>query len=53
MKSISGKQLAKILEKNSWVLRSVKGSHHVYTKSGNPARISVPIYELILKRKVD
>ncbi len=44
MKSISGKHFAKILERKGWVLRSVKGSHHVYMKSSNPARISVPIH---------
>jgi len=44
VKSISGKQFAKLLEKKGWVLRGIKGSHHVYTKSGNPSRISVPIH---------
>jgi len=27
-----------------WELKRVKGSHHIFAKSGNPARISVPIY---------
>jgi len=44
MKSISGKELTKLLEKKGWELRSIKGSHHVYTRTGNPARISVPIH---------
>lgn len=47
MKSVSGKELAKILEKKGWELKRVKGSHHVYAKSGNPARISVPIHKNI------
>ncbi|MGZ5006726.1 MAG: type II toxin-antitoxin system HicA family toxin [Methylobacter sp.] len=44
MKSISGKQFAKILEKHGWQLVRVNGSHHVYMKSGSPARISLPIH---------
>lgn len=43
MKSISGKQFAKILEKHGWQLVRVNGSHHVYMKPGSPARISLPI----------
>lgn len=44
MKSISGKDFARLLERRNWVLRKVTGSHHIYTKVGNPARISVPIH---------
>ncbi|MBW4509961.1 MAG: type II toxin-antitoxin system HicA family toxin [Scytonematopsis contorta HA4267-MV1] len=44
MNSMSGKELAKLLERNGWVLLRVKGSHHVYVKSGNPSKISVPIH---------
>ena len=45
MNSISGKEFAKLLEKKGWKLKGIKGSHHVYTKVGNPARISVPIHK--------
>jgi predicted RNA binding protein YcfA (HicA-like mRNA interferase family) len=44
VKTISGKDLAKLLEKKGWVLRRIKGSHHIYIKEGHPARISVPIH---------
>ncbi|RLF70036.1 MAG: hypothetical protein DRN55_08995 [Thermoplasmata archaeon] len=44
MKAISGKEFARILEKKGWKLIRVKGSHHIYMKEGNPARISVPIH---------
>jgi predicted RNA binding protein YcfA (HicA-like mRNA interferase family) len=30
--------------KKDWTLRSVTGIHHIYTKAGNPARISIPIH---------
>lgn len=44
MKAVSGKKFAKLLEKNGWQLARIKGSHHIYTKPSNPARISVPIH---------
>ncbi|MDJ1169962.1 type II toxin-antitoxin system HicA family toxin [Roseofilum sp. BLCC_M154] len=30
MKLVSGKNFCKILEKNGWILKRVKGSHHIY-----------------------
>ncbi len=45
MKSVSGKHFARILESHGWVLVRVNGSHHVYTQSGNPARISLPVHK--------
>lgn len=44
MKSMSGKQLAKLLEDAGWILLRVQGSHHIYGKSGISVRISVPIH---------
>jgi predicted RNA binding protein YcfA (HicA-like mRNA interferase family) len=44
MKSVSGKELAKILERNGWTKLRVHGSHHIYGKPGNMARLSVPIH---------
>ena len=29
MNSMSGKELAKLLERNGWVLLRVQGSHHI------------------------
>jgi predicted RNA binding protein YcfA (HicA-like mRNA interferase family) len=44
MRSVSGKDFARILERNGWKLLRVRGSHHVYGKTDNPARLSVPIH---------
>lgn len=44
MKSLSGKELAKILESHSWELKRIQGSHHIYGKEGNIVRLSVPIH---------
>jgi predicted RNA binding protein YcfA (HicA-like mRNA interferase family) len=44
MKSVSGKDFAKALERHGWSLLRVKGSHHIYGKAGSDVRISVPIH---------
>jgi predicted RNA binding protein YcfA (HicA-like mRNA interferase family) len=44
MKSVSGKEFVKTLERHGWSLLGVKGSHHIYGKPGSDVRISVPIH---------
>jgi len=44
LKTISGKEFAKVLEKKGWVLRRISGSHHIYVKEGTSFRISIPIH---------
>jgi predicted RNA binding protein YcfA (HicA-like mRNA interferase family) len=45
MKSISGKEFAKVLERHGWSLLRVQGSHHIYGKPQNDVRISIPIHK--------
>jgi predicted RNA binding protein YcfA (HicA-like mRNA interferase family) len=44
MKSVSGKEFAKTLERQGWTLLRVQGSHHIYGKTGSDVRLSVPIH---------
>ncbi|HGG58988.1 MAG TPA: type II toxin-antitoxin system HicA family toxin [Gammaproteobacteria bacterium] len=44
MKTVSGKKFCKCIEKKGWELRRINGSHHVYAKKGEVARISVPVH---------
>jgi predicted RNA binding protein YcfA (HicA-like mRNA interferase family) len=44
MKSMSGKELAKLLEANGWNLLRIQGSHHIYGKPTVNTRISIPIH---------
>ena len=44
MKSVSGKEFAKVLERDGWMLLRVRGSHHIYGKKGSVVRISIPIH---------
>ena len=44
MKAVSGKSFCRLLEARGWELKHVHGSHHIYTKSGVNARISVPVH---------
>jgi predicted RNA binding protein YcfA (HicA-like mRNA interferase family) len=44
VKSVSGKEFAKVLIQHGWQLRRINGSHHIFTKTGNTARLSVPVH---------
>ena len=44
MKSVSGKKLARLLERHGWTLLRIQGSHHIYGKQGSTVRLSVPIH---------
>jgi predicted RNA binding protein YcfA (HicA-like mRNA interferase family) len=44
MKAVSGKRFAKLLEEYGWILARVNGSHHIYIKEGETARISLPVH---------
>ncbi len=44
MKPMSGKELAKVLERHGWKLLRVHGSHHIFGKAESVVRLSVPIH---------
>jgi len=44
LKAVSGKKFCKLIEAKGWVLKRINGSHHIYTKDGTNARISVPVH---------
>lgn len=44
MKQVTGKELAKAIQKKGWVLARIKGSHHIFTKMGERERIVIPIH---------
>ncbi len=44
MRSVSGKEFAKVLERHGWSLLRIEGSHHIYGKQGSNVRLSVPIH---------
>jgi predicted RNA binding protein YcfA (HicA-like mRNA interferase family) len=44
LKTVSGKRFCRILDSNGWELKRINGSHHIYAKVGNTARISVPVH---------
>jgi predicted RNA binding protein YcfA (HicA-like mRNA interferase family) len=43
MKSVSGRDFARIIERRGWTLLRVSGSHHI-GKSGSVVRLSIPIH---------
>jgi predicted RNA binding protein YcfA (HicA-like mRNA interferase family) len=44
MKSLSGRDFARVIERHGWTLLRVSGSHHIYGKSGSVLRLSIPIH---------
>ena len=44
MTQVSGKALAKAIERRGWSLVRVKGSHHIFVVSGRRERIVFPIH---------
>jgi predicted RNA binding protein YcfA (HicA-like mRNA interferase family) len=44
MKSVSGKELARVFERHAWTLLRIQGSHHIYGKTGSVVRLSLPIH---------
>jgi predicted RNA binding protein YcfA (HicA-like mRNA interferase family) len=44
LRSVSGRCLARAVERKGWVLLRVHGSHHIYGRSGDTARLSIPVH---------
>ena len=44
MKQLSGRDLARLVERHGWALLRIQGSHHIYGKAGSVARLSIPIH---------
>ncbi len=44
MKSVSGRDFARMIERRGWTLLRINGSHHIYGKTGSTVRLSIPIH---------
>ena len=44
MKQISGKDLARLVQRKGWSLARVHGSHHVFVMPGRRERIVIPVH---------
>ncbi|WP_371423852.1 type II toxin-antitoxin system HicA family toxin [Tardiphaga sp.] len=44
MKSVTGREFARLIERRGWELLRINGSHHIYGKMGSTVRLSVPIH---------
>ena len=44
MKSVSGKELCKVLERHGWQFRRAQGSHQIYSRSDRSEIVSVPVH---------
>ena len=44
MRPLSGRELARLVERNGWKLLRINGSHHIYGRPGSVVRLSIPIH---------
>lgn len=44
MKSVSGRDFIKVIERHGWQLLRINGSHHIYGKAGSILRLTVPVH---------
>ena len=44
MKAVSGRDLARAVERKGWILLRVHGRHHIYGKAGSIVRLSIPVH---------
>ncbi len=45
MKTVSGKEFTKILEKKGWTLKRIHGSHYIFSHPDKIEIISVPVHK--------
>jgi len=44
MRSMTGRELVRLVERHGWALLRISGSHHIYGKTGSIVRLSIPIH---------
>jgi len=44
VKPLTGRDFVRLIEARGWNLLRVNGSHHIYGRPGDTARLSVPIH---------
>ena len=44
MKQVSGKDLARVVQRQGWTLARIHGSHHIFVMAGRRERIVIPIH---------
>jgi predicted RNA binding protein YcfA (HicA-like mRNA interferase family) len=44
VKRVSGKDLARAIQKKGWTLSRINGSHHIFVRQGRRERIVIPIH---------
>ena len=44
MRALSGRDLARLIERRGWRLLRINGSHYIYGKAGSIVRLTIPIH---------
>lgn len=45
MSEVPFRQVRRALEQHGWTLDRISGSHHVFTKEGEPRHITIPVHK--------
>jgi predicted RNA binding protein YcfA (HicA-like mRNA interferase family) len=45
MKTLTGKEFSKLLEKRGWILKRINGSHFIYSHPHKIEIISIPVHK--------
>ncbi len=45
MKTVTGKEFTKLLERKGWVLKRINGSHYIYAHADKTEIIAVPVHK--------
>ena len=45
MKTVSGKDFCKVVEKKGWILQRINGSHYIYKKEGVEDLLVIPVHK--------
>lgn len=44
MRLISGREMCRLLAEAGWTLKRIKGSHHIFSKTGEHKILTVPVH---------
>jgi len=44
MRPITGKEMCRLLQQDGWILKRIRGSHHIFSKPGQIKIIVVPVH---------
>lgn len=44
MKTVTGREFCRAVERKGWLLSRIKGSHHIYNRNDDEPSLSIPVH---------